>query len=416
MTEYFDELETRSAARRTAALYNDLPAYLRDACSRCPGLAAHLEGHDLRPIDTPEDLATLPVLRKSQLMQAQQAAPPFGGFVPAAAEAGARAFVSPGPVWEIQVRGTDAWQTARALHAAGFRHGDRIHNTFSYHQTPGGFILDEGARALGCTVFPAGTGNTDAQLDALTHFGACGYTGTPDFLGTLLSRADERGITLPRLTRALVSGGALFPAMRDAWAARGIRVMQCYATADIGLIAYETTLGDTVLPGMVVNEGLIVEIVKPGSGEPVSAGEVGEIVVTPRSPDYPLVRFATGDLSRFIDEPSPCGRTAQRIAGWLGRADQRTKIRGLFVDPEQLHGLARQFPEISRWRLVVSRDGERDDMLLKVNASTSDSAALEARVQDELKRVTSLNGRVTVQTDALPGDGIVIEDARDYSQ
>ncbi|MCL4140724.1 UNVERIFIED_CONTAM: hypothetical protein GTU68_062228 [Idotea baltica] len=320
--------------------------------------------------------------------------------------------MSPGPVWEPQVGLVDPWESARALHAAGFRPGDRVHNTFSYHVTPGGFILDEGARALGCSVFPSGTSPTEQQVQTMCTFGASAFVGTPDYLNTVLCKADELDIKLPALKRAMVSGGPLFPVMREAFTERGIQVQQCYATADLGVIAYETSTDGVVHPGMLLNECLIVEIVKPGSGDPVAEGEVGEMVVTRLHPNYPLVRFATGDMSAFINEPSPCGRTGMRIKGWMGRADQRTKVRGMFVDPTQIQELRKAHNEVHTVRLVVTRANDKDVMTLQVNPAQSaqvDIAALAA----SLKRITGLSGEVTLIENALPNDGVVVDDQRE---
>lgn len=425
MTEYFDELDTLAGATRERNLFRDLPQELATAVRTCSGLARHLDGCDISRITSRDALTELPVLRKSDLIAAQQADPPFGGFVDVDALAGSRVFMSPGPVWEPQVSGADPWLAARALYAAGVRRGDRIHNAFSYHLTPGGFILDEGARALGCIVFPAGVGSTDAQVTALQQLGSSVYIGTPDYLQTLLNYAAESTIALPQLKRALVSGGALFPSMRDSYRESGIHVQQCYATADLGVIAYESATGDTIHAGMLVNEGMLVEIVKPGTGEPVTAGEVGEVLVTRMHSDYPLLRFATGDMSAFLDEASPCGRTAARIKGWMGRADQRTKVRGMFVDPAQVQAVRQAHAEIARLRLVVSRQDDKDVMLLRVATHASDDASDDAlplptpatiAIADTLQRITGLTARVELSPDGLPNDGVVIEDQRDYEQ
>jgi len=413
-SHYFDELDTLAPSVRERNLFRDLAQELDDAVRKCPGLAKHLDGHNVAQVSTRAALTQLPVLRKADLIAAQQANPPFGGFVDMDALAGNRVFMSPGPVWEPQINGVDPWLAARALYAAGLRRGDRVHNALSYHLTPGGFILDEGARALGCVVFPAGVGNTDAQVEALHHLSCAVYVGTPDYLQTLLDRAAETGIDLSPLKRAMVSGGALFPSMRESYRNAGIHVQQCYATADLGVIAYESADGDTIYDGMLVNEGLIVEIVKPGTGEPVDAGEVGEMLVTRMHPDYPLVRFATGDMSAFIAEPSPCGRTAPRIKGWMGRADQRTKVRGMFIDPAQIQAIRQAHPEIGRLRLQVSRQGDQDVMVLKVVAGAQalpETSVLAAT----LKRITGIAGTVEPSAD-LPNDGVVIDDQRDYTQ
>jgi len=422
LSEYFDELDTQEPRLRQRAQFAKLGSQLKSAVKNCPGLAKQLDGLDLSAISDETSLQQIPVLRKADLMQAQAEHPPFGGFVDEQALEGCRVFMSPGPVWEPQVGMVDPWESARALHAAGFRRGDRVHNTFSYHVTPGGFILDEGARALGCSVFPSGTSATEQQVQTLQTFAASAFVGTPDYLNTVLEKADELGIQLPQLKRAMVSGGPLFPAMRDAFQARSLHVQQCYATADLGVIAYETSTHNTVHPGMVLNEFLIVEIVKPGSGDPVAAGEVGEIVVTRLHPGYPLVRFATGDMSAFIDEPSPCGRTSRRIKGWMGRADQRTKVRGMFVDPSQIQALRKAHPEIAALRLVVTRSDNKDVMTLQFNATdvnTTNELGSDGfntdTIADSLKQFTGLSGSVTKLDTPLPNDGVVVDDQRDLT-
>ena len=434
MNDFHDEKEGRSAEAREAALFERFGERLSRAASALSGLGEHLAGHDLGAVDSREALARLPVLRKSALMAAQRERPPFGGFVDAEALAGSRVFVSPGPVFEPQRPVPDPWSAARALHAAGFGRGTLVHNAFSYHLTPGAFIVEEGARALGCTVFPAGTGGTAQQVAAIRQLRPRGFVGTPDYLRTLLDHAAEEGAPLESFEIALVSGGALFPAMRAGYRDAGIRVLQCYATADTGVIAYESATGGEPNPGMIVDEDLIVELCHPGSGEPVGPGERGEVIVTRlesagERPVAPLVRFATGDLSMWLDEPSPCGRSNHRLAGWLGRADQRTKVRGQFVDPEQVQSLRREHPEIERLRLVVSRAGGRDAMTLRVRiggeggdggggrggagGDVSAPDALLERIGGSLSRLTGLSGTVEV-VETLPADGIVVEDARDY--
>ena len=416
----FDRLDTQLPAERESALFAGLADRLQACLPRCPGLASHLEGCDLQSIVDRASLQQLPVLRKSDLMQAQQLEPPFGGFADLQALQGMRVFMSPGPVWEPQLPGPDPWQAARALHAAGIRAGHRVHNAFSYHLTPGGFMLDEAARALGCIVFPAGVGNSEAQIQAIRQFASQVYVGTPDFLQNLLDNGEEIKLPLHSLERALVSGGALYPAMRTGYRERGIHVQQCYATADLGVIAYETCHQGEVLPGMVVNENLIVEIVVPGTGIAVGPGEVGEVVVTRLDPAYPLVRFATGDLSAELDGQSPCGRTQRRLRGWLGRSDQRVKVRGMFVDPLQLQRLSAAHPELARWRLCVSRQQDHDVMSLAVTLQDphalpgeAERAALAGQIAATLKRVTHLTGDVNV-VDALPNDGLVVDDQRDH--
>jgi phenylacetate-CoA ligase len=418
MTDHFDTLETRTPSDREAALFGALPSFLDKATRAAPALAARLAGIDLSTVTDRAALAKLPVLRKSELMAMQAETPPFGGFADLGALAGRRVFQSPGPLWEPEDdSGEAARATARAFFAAGVRAGDVVHNAFSHHMTPGGFLLDAGARTLGCTIFPAGVGNTDMQVEAAAALRPSVYCGTPDFLKTLLDRAAETGKDLSSFKRALVSGGALFPSLRAEYLSRGIAVMQCYATAEFGVIAYETAAPDgTPNPGMLVNEHVVVEIVRPGTGEPLADGEVGEVVVTGFNPAYPLVRLGTGDLSAVLSGPSPCGRTNMRIRGWMGRADQRTKVKGMFVDPAQVAEVARRFPDIARARLVVSRDGAADVMTLQVEpkpGAVVDAAAIGTVLRD----VTRLGGGVTiVEPGALPNDGKVIADERDYEK
>ncbi|WP_265518541.1 phenylacetate--CoA ligase family protein [Nitratireductor luteus] len=415
MAAYYDASETRDPSEREAELFTRLPDFLHRAATEAPGLASWLSNVDLAAVRTRGDLARLPVLRKSELLERQRADPPFGGFVPPSYLKGSRLFMSPGPLWEAQPPGADPWGAARAFFAAGVRPGDIVHNAFAYHMTPGGFVLDEGARAFGCAVFPAGTGNTDMQVEAASHLRPAVYCGTPDYLRVMLDRAEEMGHPLTSFKRGLVSGGALFPSLREEYAGRGISVYQCYATAEFGVIAYETCDEDGVpLPGMVLNEDLIVEIVRPGSDEPVPDGEVGEIVVTSFNPAYPLVRLGTGDLSAVLPGQSPCGRTNRRIKGWMGRADQRTKIKGMFVDPKQVAELLRRHRELARARLVVTRRNESDSMALYVEPADGAVVDREA-VAASLRDITKLGGAVEVAAPGtLPNDGKVIADERQY--
>lgn len=406
---YFDDLETRTPEAREKALFEKLPNHLKASCACCPGLAEHLSGIELDSVTSRERLAKLPVLRKDQLMAAQQANPPFGGYADASIR-GTRMFMSPGPVWEPQAPGIDPWATARAMVAAGIGPGARVHNAFSYHMTPGGFIMDEGARAAGCLVFPAGVGATEAQVDAIRFYAPDAYVGTPDFLKILLDKAQESGAPIKSLKRALVSGGALFPAMRAEYAERGVRVMQAYATADLGTIAYETEHDGEIGEGMVCNEDLIVEICRPGTGDPVADGEVGELVVTSFNPAYPLIRFGTGDLSAVLTGASPCGRTNLRLKGWMGRADQRTKVKGMFVDPRQVAQLVERHPEMVKARLVVERDAGNDRLTLLYEGTEIDTARVEATMQ----QVFNLRGHARLSDIPLPNDGLVIDDQRDY--
>ena len=408
--EHFDTLETRDPEARELAIFGLLPSVVARAKTLAPGWARHLGDIDPAAITSREALAGLPLLRKSDLKGLQAETPPFGGFATAPPGEMLRMYMSPGPIFEPEGRGHDWWRSARTLYAAGFRKGDVVHNTFSYHLTPGGWILEAGARALGCAVFPAGPGNTEQQLDAIQYIRPNAYIGVPDYLKILLDKAEDAGRDVSCFERAFVSGGPLFPSLRADYNERGISVFQAYATADLGMVAYETS----ALEGMVVDEGVIVEIVRPGTGDPVPEGEVGEIVVTTLNRDYPMFRLATGDLSAVMAGPSPCGRTNMRIKGWMGRADQTTKIKGMFVHPEQVAELAKRFPELGRLRLVVGRDGERDTMTLHAEAASSD-AALAEKIASALQDVTKMRGEVElVEAGSLPNDGKVIADERDF--
>jgi len=411
MGEHYDDLEAREAAAREAALFECLRGQIAHAQAKAPGQAAHLAGVDPAVVTGRAALARLPVLRKSALIELQRADPPFGGLTTRPAGAFEHVFQSPGPIFEPgQSTTPDWWRIARALHAAGFRAGDIVHNAFSYHLTPGGWILDSGARALGCAVLAGGVGNTEAQVAAAADIGVTGYVGTPDFLKVMLDKAAELGRDLSRIRRALVSGGPLFPSLRQEYRDRGITCLQCYATADVGLIAYETP----ALDGMVVDEGAIVEIVRPGTGDPVPEGEVGEVLVTALNPDYPLIRFATGDLSAVLPGTSPCGRTNMRIRGWMGRADQTTKVKGMFVRPEQVAEIVARHPELLKARLTVSRSGEQDSMTLAVEAQSL-SPELAAAVRATMQAVLNLRGEVEADIPgSLPNDGKVIDDIRKF--
>lgn len=409
--EMFDARERVTPAQREAELFARLPDFLAFAASNAPGWARHLAGQDLSTITDRNALASLPVLRKTDLLRLQKEEPPFGGFLAGDLTGVERVFMSPGPIWEPQAVGEDPWNGARALFAAGFRKGDLVFNAFSYHLTPGGFILDHGARALGCTVFPAGVGNTDMQVEAIEVLKPSGFIGTPDYLKVLLDRAAEQGRDVSSIKRALVSGGALFPSLREEYEAAGISVGQCYATADLGVIAYESEARE----GMIVNEDYIVEIVRPGTGDPVPEGEVGELVVTCFNRTYPLIRFGTGDLSAVLPGQSACGRTNSRLAGWMGRADQRTKVKGMFVDPAQVAEIVEAYDEIEKARLTVKRLGESDDMMLSVETASAEDENLRERLAQSLRDVTKLRGTVELVTPgALPNDGKVISDERDY--
>lgn len=415
MPDFFDDLETREPQQREQDLFSALPGFLAQSISKAEGLAKWLQGVDPAKITSRQALATLPVLRKPDLMAMQAANPPFGGLADPDALRGNHVFMSPGPVWEPQGFGADPWQSARSLFAVGIRPGDIVHNAFSYHMTPGAFILDEGARALGCLVFPAGVGNTETQIEAAATLRPAAFAGTPDYLKVLLDKAEEMGRDLSSIKRALVSGGALFPSLRDEYAKRGVHVLQAFATADIGIIAYESAdTNGQPHPGMILNENLIVEIVRPGTGDPVADGEVGEIVVTSLNPAYPLVRFGTGDMSAVLEGRSPCGRTGTRIKGWMGRADQRTKVKGMFVDPKQIAAVVKRHKGVTRARLVVARDGDQDAMTLHVECAEGAKPDLDA-VATSLSDLTKLKGKVVAaEIGSLPNDGKIIVDERDY--
>lgn len=407
--EHFDARETRDPEQRERELAARLPGLVA-AALRAPGWRRHLGDVDPRAVDSRAALARLPVLRKGDLIALQKQAPPFADLVAEAPGAFGRLFVSPGPIYEPEGRGQDAWRCARGLFAAGFRRGDVVLNTFSYHLTPGGFILDSGARALGCAVIPAGPGNTEQQLDLIAHLRPTGYCGTPDFLKILLDAVAAGGRDASSLRKAVVSGAAFPPGLQAEIAARGIDAYQLYATADLGLIAYETAARD----GLVVNEDVLLEVVRPGTGDPVAPGEVGEVVVTSFDEHHPWIRLALGDLTAVVPGTSASGHTNVRIKGWLGRADQTAKVKGMFVRPEQIAEIARRHPELGRLRLVVGRVGEHDTMTLKAEAAHRDDA-LAAALGASLRAVTKLGGDVElVAPGTLPNDGKVIDDTRSY--
>ena len=406
-SEHFDQLETLDAAARERDFFGRLPDFIALALS-APGWAAQLAGVDPNTVTSRAALAKLPVLRKSELVVRQRERPPFGGFNVTAPGRMRRLLMSPGPIFEPEGEAKDFWGVARALFAAGFRAAEVVHNSFSYHLTPGGFMMESGAHALGCAVIPAGTGNTEQQAAAIAHFKPTGYLGTPDFLKVLLDAAEQAGKDASSLRRALVSGAALPMSLRQELAARGVRVRQCYATADLGVIAYESE----EIEGLIVNETLLVEIVWPGTGDPVAMGDVGEVVVTSFHPDYPMIRFATGDLSAVTPGRSPCGRTNMRLSGWMGRADQATKVKGMFVHPAQVAQVGKRHPEIGRLRLSVTRAGEQDAMTL-IAESSARADGLQAAVAATLQSVTKLRGEVKfVAPGSLPNDGKVIADER----
>ena len=413
MSAHFDALETRSPAEREAALMAALPQQVAHAQKHSPAFSTSLAGVDASRINSRQALAALPVIRKYELLAQQQAlreSNVFGGFASIGfGRAMPRVFASPGPIYEPEGTRADYWRMARAIYAAGFREGELIHNCFSYHFTPAGSMMETGAHALGCTVFPGGIGQTEQQVQAMRELKPAGYIGTPSFLKIIVEKAAELSVSLPSLRKALVSGEAFPPSLREWMAERGIAAYQCYATADLGLIAYETSARE----GLVLDEGVIVEIVRPGTGDPVPEGEVGELVVTTLNTDYPLIRFGTGDLSAVLPGQCPTGRTNTRIKGWMGRADQTTKVRGMFVHPGQVAEVVKRFPEVARARLVVTGEMANDQMGLQVEAQASD--ALAQKIAEAVRDITKLRASVSfVALGSLPNDGKVIEDARSY--
>ncbi len=414
MTVHYDALETRDPAQRESTLLAALPGQVAHAQGASSAFARILQGVNAADVTSREALARLPVVRKHELLQLQlqgRQSDCFGGF--SAVRFGQqmpRVFASPGPIYEPQGARPDYWRMARALFAAGFRAGELIHNCFSYHFVPAGSMMETGAHALGCTVFAGGTGQTEQQVQAIADLRPAGYVGTPSFLKLIVEKAAAMGVPLAGMRKAMVGGEAFPPSLRDWLAERGIAGFQCYASADLGSIAYETEARS----GLVIDEGVIVEIVRPGTGDPVADGEIGELVVTTLNPDYPLVRFGTGDLSAMLPGECPTGRTNRRITGWMGRADQTTKVRGMFVHPAQVADILRRFPELVRARLVVSGEMANDSMTLQVEAAGA-SEGLEQRVSDAIRDVTKLRGDVLlVAPGSLPNDGKIIEDARSY--
>ena len=414
MTTFYDALETRSPTEREAALMAALPRQIANAQQTSPAFASILAGIDAAGVSSREALARLPVTRKYELLARQQAERTrnvFGGFSALGFGPGMRrVFASPGTIYEPEGTRADYWRMARAMYAAGFRHGELVHNSFSYHFVPAGSMMETGAHALGCTVFPGGTGQTEQQVQAMVDLQPAGYIGTPSFLKIIVEKAAALNTSLPSVTKALVSGEACPPSLRDWLGERGIAAYQCYATADLGLIAYETPARE----GLVLDEGVIVEIVRPGTGDPVPEGEVGELVVTTLNPDYPLVRFGTGDLSAVLPGSCPTGRTNTRIKGWMGRADQTTKVRGMFVHPGQIAELVRRFPEVIKARLVVAGEMANDHMTLRLETTSTDPALAE-RAGEAVRDITKLRGTVElIAPGSLPNDGKVIEDTRSY--
>jgi len=418
MTQHYDEFETRSAEAREGALMARLPGLIAHAIGKSRGWRDRLAGVDSGAISSRKALAHLPVLRKSELKAVQEQDPPFGGLTTVEPGQLGRLFMSPGPIFDPEGAGDDPWRVARALYAAGIRPGHVVQNCFGYHLTPGAWMVDGGARKLGCAVIPAGIGNTEQQIEVIRTLKPDAYVGTPSFLRIIVEKARELDLDISNLKRALVAAEALPPTLRSWFHEQGVAtVLQWYGTADLGMVAYESEAMD----GMILDEDLILEIVRPGTGEPVTDGEVGEIVVTSFNPVYPMIRFGTGDLSAVTRGPSPCGRTNVRIRGWLGRADQTTKVRGMFVHPEQVQEIVRRHPGVLRARLVVAGEMASDTMTLNCEVepqalgAAGGEASLAAAVAESLREVTKLRGEVVIAAPGtLPNDGKVIEDARKY--
>jgi len=412
MSKLFDDLEARSPEVRERQLFNSLVDQIANAKRNSPYYAKLLSEIHPHEVGSRIALAKLPVTRKSDLTELQKASPPFAGMTAVPLSQLARVFASPGPIYDPQGDKKDFWGFARALYAAGFRAGELVHNSFSYHFTPAGFMMDLAAQVLGCPVFPAGVGQTELQVSAIADLGPVCYVGTPSFLKLILEKADELGRNVSTLKKASVGGEAFLPAVRQMLSERGIAGYQSYGTADLGLIAYETEARE----GMVVDEAVIVEIVRPGTGEPLQAGEVGEVVVTTLTPEYPLLRFATGDLSAVLPGISPCGRTNTRIKGWMGRADQTTKVKGMFVHPSQVNEVVKRHREILRARLTVTHDADKNDaMTLLAEIDGRPAEGLAARIAESVREVCKLRGEIAFKLPGtLPNDGKVIEDLRKY--
>lgn len=415
MSRHYDTLETRTPAEREAALMNALPQQVAHAKANAPFFTQWLKNVDPASVTSRAALAKLPVLRKSTLGEVQKKKPPMGGLITVPIEKVRHVFMSPGPIFEIDTDEPDYFRGARAMHAAGFRPGDVVYNTFAYHLTPAGMMMESAARALGCAVVPGGVGNTELQLDAIAAIRPSGYVGTPSFLKILIEKAVELGKDISSLKHAFVGAEALPPSLRKMFQDSGLSCLQSYGTADLGTIAYESAGPDGAIEGMIVDEGVIVEIVRPGTGDPVPDGDVGEVVVTSFNRAYPLIRFGTGDMSAVLAGSSPCGRTNMRIKGWMGRADQRTKVRGMFVDPEQIAEIAKKHPGLGRLRLVIDWVNQADTMTLKVEATAS-TPELAKAMADTVRSVCKVGGAVEFAAPgSLPNDGKVIDDIRKYT-
>ena len=409
MSNFYDSLETRDQSERESAQMAALAVLVAHAQKNAPAYSRLLAGVDAAAINSRDALSTLPLTRKESLLEQQRQSPPFGGLVAIKAPELNRMFSSPGPIYEPGTQRGDFWRFARALYATGFRAGELLHNCFSYHFTPAGAMAESGAHALGCAVFAAGPGQLEGQVQVIADLQPDGYVGTPSFLKLILDKADELEVDVSSLNKALVSGEYLPPNLREAFAGRGIEVLQCYATADLGVIAYETPAQE----GLVVDEGVIVEIVRPGTGDPVSDGEVGEVVVTTLSPEYPLIRFATGDLSAILSGESPCGRTNHRIKGWMGRADQTAKVRGMFVRPSQVAEVLAQHQDVLKGRLVIECVNDSDSMVLQCELAADAPDSLQGSLVSSIRQICNLRGEVVfVPVGSLANDGKVIDDLR----
>ena len=411
-TGFFDDLETRSDDKRNLDHLNKLNLLIDSAKSN-KNQSIRLNGN-LKGLD---DLISIPVSRKSDLIIEQQKNPPFANLNVSDIKNFAHIYRSPGPIYDLDGHTKDWWRFSRALHAANIGYGDIVQNCFSYHFTPAGAMFEEAAKVLKCTVFPAGGENTDLQLEVMNTIGTTAYIGVPDFLKIILDKADENKISLPSLKKAMVTGGPLFPNVAKSFKERNIQVRQCYGTADLGLVAYEAAENE----GMVIDENVILEIVKPGTGKPLKDGEVGEVVVTVlNNYELPIIRFATGDLSAILEGKCSTGRTNKRIKGWMGRADQTTKVRGMFVQPSQVNKILENLYLNNKARLIVSRLNEKDELHIKIEADISDStelSSIKTKISEQIKNIINLRGTVEiVPVNSLPNDGKVIDDTRDFGE
>lgn len=410
--KYYDDLEVRDPQLRASQNIEALQAQIAHAKGNSAYFGEVLADVDAGDVKSMADLAALAVTRKSDLIDRQKKDRPFGGLNAKALGDVSHVFMSPGPIYEPGQTGNDYFRMGRALWASGFRPGNLVYNTFSYHMTPAGMMMESGAHAVGCPVFPAGIGNTEMQLQAISEIRPDAYVGTPSFLKILLEKGNDAGLDMSSIRNASVGGEALPPSLRQALKDLGVAsVVQSYGTADLGLIAYESD----AMEGMILDEGVIVEIVRPGTGDPVAAGEVGEVVVTSFNKTYPLIRFATGDMSAVLEGMSPCGRTNGRIKGWMGRADQAAKVKGMFVHPSQVVAVQKRHSEIARARLVVTNEDNIDSMTLHCEVAGGGNEALGDEIAASIQSLCKVRGGVTfVEPGSLANDGKVIDDARSF--